>query len=1446
MPTIIRTATILLGTICLASAALPATVGSDALAVDINQQGHVTAMRIGGTALSVTPAPLVELCDAADGQFVAPIISGNAQTGLAMDFAKLQATGLLKIVPVDGRLQFSVGIKGADLPARGMLLRLSFPFDADGWRWHQDMQTSEAISRAKVYENVVPLRAWADLPEWKDQPDLRMGYSNRNFLTVLTGPVGLCLSVPMDRPCTFRTAYDGPNSRLQMVYDFALSPDTAKPNEVSFVFDLHPCDPHWAYRSALARYYRAYPQFFEVFIRDQGQWMAFSRLSEIDNANEFYFALQEGAPETEYDDKIGVLSTIYLTHAGQFARIPDYDPETQPLPPFDRRLAAMVEAFRKTTGDEKMYEKVGLHTAEGQLNIVKTAVYGHIIAQFNLDPDLDYGAWTLKHAGELTENIKQRSGGELDGFYYDGLSAGINYRPDHFKTALQPCLWDPVAQKPFINNFYSSVEFARAAAEQLRPKGQITMMNGAEGSSFFIAPWLDVLGAETGLRISRHSLNYIRSVTHHKPFMTLLKGNYEQTIGYDQMELFMKRCVAYGIFPGFFDWPPSGLGPGSRYWDHSRYYERDRDLFRKYQPLCKALALAGWEPVTYARSSEPSVYVERYGPADGVVWLTLLNEEARPHATRLSIDARGLGLDPAAVQAVDVLSGRAVELTRAEGGFGADLEVPADGVIALQLAAPEASAKWRAAMALETVQRGSVMRRADAQKPPVPAYWVPKGTAPGRESLGEQQLMVLGEGMAQTCPQWAMLFQPDIAPVTLKVRVAGEGIEGGKAAVDCRIAWVTSSFTHYETRTFDLPTGTYDLTDLEFTIEAEHALRSIQLIPTRTGKGKLKFARISLSDANREEYVIDPSFEQWYEPVPDALRGRIDADYSALGSALAALVAGDAAVTSEAVRTRLVNASGICSALRTAISEQQAESGCRRVLRDIETVERHLGFVTLAAFGIAPPKVNGPVTAAPGDRIELTVAMPHVAGLPTATQILCNALDVTPTATGGAVQIPPDAEIGTIYAVDGLVHIGPAGKAVAVRASHQITVMPPLELELTSSGIDTETGAARIAIRLHNNRLKPVNAGLTVTPPDGWRVSGPATVQVGPGGDQTVETQIAATGGAEAGMVELSVAAKSGADEAFGRLSVLYIPKEANLIRNPGFEEGADAWGMDQAAASIATDVARSGSASLKIANPTVLSSQCSQGVTLNQQQPCAILVRASSKAVDVSGARNREYSLYVDIYYTDGTPLYGQTYQFETGTTDWQLGELYIEPAKPIRNVNVYLLLRGKSGTAYFDDVAVMEDPRRKGNIARDAEITVDSNYGGGYSPAPITDGIIQADDLHWTEAAWASAENDQAHFITLKLPEPRSVAKLSIYWSLDAGLPRTSRLVQVQVRDGDAWRTVKEVLSTERVPMTQIVLDEPVSAAEWRLLQPPNQGSPQRTGLMWVREVELLAPAQ
>ena len=186
-------------------------------------------------------------------------------------------------------------------------------------------------------------------------------------------------------------------------------------------------------------------------------------------------------------------------------------------------------------------------------------------------------------------------------------------------------------------------------------------------------------------------------------------------------------------------------------------------------------------------------------------------------------------------------------------------------------------------------------------------------------------------------------------------------------------------------------------------------------------------------------------------------------------------------------------------------------------------------------------------------------------------------------------------------------------------------------------------------------------------------------------------------------------------------------------------------------------------------------------------------------------------------------------------------MAEKIIEPEKPIRNVNVYLLLRNKSGTAWFDDVAVMEDPRRKGNIAREAEAAVDSSY-SGYSAAPINDGIVHvAADAHWTEESWASADEAKEHFIELTFEEARTVERVVIYWSMDAGTPKTSREVRLEARDGDGWRSVQTVMPSGLEQETVFELDEAVTASVLRLLQPSGRGSHERPNIMWVREVEV-----
>ena len=92
-----------------------------------------------------------------------------------------------------------------------------------------------------------------------------------------------------------------------------------------------------------------------------------------------------------------------------------------------------------------------------------------------------------------------------------------------------------------------------------------------------------------------------------------------------------------------------------------------------------------------------------------------------------------------------------------------------------------------------------------------------------------------------------------------------------------------------------------------------------------------------------------------------------------------------------------------------------------------------------------------------------------------------------------------------------------------------------------------------------------------------------------------------------------------------------------------------------------------------------------SQTVTLNQTSPEPIVATAQSKAEGVGGSRNSDYSLYVDLVYSDGAPLWGQVDTFSVGTHDWEKAKVVIFPDKPVRSVSFHMLLRQHTGKAWF-----------------------------------------------------------------------------------------------------------------------------------------------------------------
>ncbi len=88
-----------------------------------------------------------------------------------------------------------------------------------------------------------------------------------------------------------------------------------------------------------------------------------------------------------------------------------------------------------------------------------------------------------------------------------------------------------------------------------------------------------------------------------------------------------------------------------------------------------------------------------------------------------------------------------------------------------------------------------------------------------------------------------------------------------------------------------------------------------------------------------------------------------------------------------------------------------------------------------------------------------------------------------------------------------------------------------------------------------------------------------------------------------------------------------------------------------------------------------------SQTLTLNRTNIAPFIIRGWSKAENVSGSPDNGYSLYVDIVYADGTPLWGQTANFTCGTHDWEQRQFVLLPDKPVKAFTLHCLFRGTHG---------------------------------------------------------------------------------------------------------------------------------------------------------------------
>lgn len=184
----------------------------------------------------------------------------------------------------------------------------------------------------------------------------------------------------------------------------------------------------------------------------------------------------------------------------------------------------------------------------------------------------------------------------------------------------------------------------------------------------------------------------------------------------------------------------------------------------------------------------------------------------------------------------------------------------------------------------------------------------------------------------------------------------------------------------------------------------------------------------------------------------------------------------------------------------------------------------------------------------------------------------------------------------------------------------------------------------------------------------------------------------------------------------------------ANLLQNPSFQTGTSVPISNWAAYGLGYGLDQTSQVIKMSSTSSTEQRRAIQTVAFNRITG-PITIWGRSKASSVSGSKNSDYSLYCDVKYTDGTYLYGQTANFNTGTHDWEDAYYTFTPntLKSVESITVTCLFRNKTGTVWFEDIRMTEG-NKEANLILNPDFTDGStvpiaNWGtGGFLPYTLT----------------------------------------------------------------------------------------------------------------------------
>lgn len=564
-----------------------------------------------------------------------------------------------------------------------LTLRIVFPFKGKSWTWYSGLEKAGAMTAGLSYTDTVSIQTVLPPDGAFNGKSLAdggygdpVGCGTMSFYPLSAVSIdhkGKGLGVDLTIPMLYRLSAET-GQGLIAEFDVATSPLTDKfTNRAFFKLCRFNFNSQWGMRAALAKYYSIYPESFKKRVVNEGIWLPFTPLRSIAHWEDFGFAFHETSAYTN-DIKDGKkLSTILSdkgTGVSSFQYTEPWDIQF-PINTKDLSYDSVISDNSLPKNHQEYLHISSTRDKNGQWQTrrLETPWFKSgwaVSITTNCDPDLfGFNRYQFILQDEIRPAIKN----DVDGVYFDSMEWNwhddLNYREDHFRYTDYPLTFSAKVGRPAIWNFASEFEFMKKIGDEMHSQGKLAMGNG-HGWNPFAAANLDLFGAElswysTGDHDTK-ALDFKRAISFQKPIVFLLNEGLNDKAftdaPYDGYEVYFEKLMAYGFFPSFF----STNASSNPYWKDPKKVENGRPFFKKYIPIIKQIAAAGWQPVTLATHNTEAVRIERFGEGD-TLFFTIRNNGNSEAQCIVSLDLRALKI-PAKFSAAELVENIPVKIVQ--------------------------------------------------------------------------------------------------------------------------------------------------------------------------------------------------------------------------------------------------------------------------------------------------------------------------------------------------------------------------------------------------------------------------------------------------------------------------------------------------------------------------------------------------------------------------------------------------------------------------------------------------------------------------------------------------------------------------------------------------------------------------------------------------------------